>query len=103
MMTSETSIISRLPVISGRKLSRPWTSAVSLLARATSWPVLQVRPALLVEREQVVVHLVAQVVLHGDADQAAAVAPQVGEAERRDGDQRPAAPATATGARRPGR
>ena len=39
MMTSDISISSTLPNISGRKLSSPRISVVSLLARATSWPV----------------------------------------------------------------
>ena len=36
MMISETSIVSRLPVTSGRKFRSPCTSAVSLFARATT-------------------------------------------------------------------
>ena len=66
MTTSDSSIISTLPVISGRKFSRPCTSAESEFARETSWPVGSCRERREVEALQVVVHRVAQVELHAE-------------------------------------
>ena len=75
MMTSETSIISRLPAISGRKLSSPCDEGGVAVGPGDDLAGAQMGQALLVEGEQLVVHPVAEVVLDADADQAAAVAP----------------------------
>ena len=65
----------------GKKLSSPWTSVESELARATSWPV-GIRSRLSKSSDlQVVVHVVAQVVLDLERDPTTAVAADVGEAE----------------------
>ncbi len=87
MMTSDISISRTLPNISGRKLSRPRISVVSLLARATSCPVESCDEGALVEGEQVVVELVAQVVLHRQRGPAVVEATQVGQPEDRERDE----------------
>ena len=81
MTASESSISSTLPLMIGKKLSSPCTRVESELARATSWPVGMRSRLSKSMRLQVVVHGVAQVVLHVEGHPAAAVAAQVGEAE----------------------
>ena len=65
----------------GKKLSSPWTRVESELARATSWPVGMRLEVVEVQRLQVVVHVVAQVVLDLERDPATSVAADVREAE----------------------
>ena len=81
MTPTDSTTSSTLLLMMGKKLSRPWTRVESELARPTSCPV-GIRSRLLgVHGLEVVVHGVAQVVLHLEGHPAAAVAAEVGEAE----------------------
>ena len=83
---SDSTIRRTLPLIIGMNIRSPWTSVVSELARATSWPVGIRSRRGEVHPLEVGLHLVAQVVLDLQRDPAAAVAAQVGGEEGARGD-----------------
>ena len=78
-----------LLLIIGRNISSACTSAESEFARDTSWPVGILERLALIHHQQVIVHLIAQVVLHAQRKRTAVVTAQIRhrESEQRRADQ----------------